>query len=138
MTSNVDALGAVNDARGEGRSLVSKMNSALKPTISVMDAIKNDLVTASEPGADLNKVETDIAARQQSLLSIGGSANFNGRNRLETTGGNFNLVGPTIRRMGSAFSPSTQRIRRRSMPRLARPAASLDSLAQAPAPPSSR
>jgi flagellin len=93
MTSNAGALGAVNDALGENQPLVSTMSSALKPTISVMDAIKNDLVTASQPGADLNEVETDIAARQQSLLSVGGSANFNGRNRLETTGGNFNLVG---------------------------------------------
>jgi flagellin len=93
MTSNVGALGAGNDALGENQSLVSTMSSALKPTISAMDAINNDLVTACEPGADLNKVETDIAARQQSLLSSGGLAIFNVRNRLETTGGPFNLVG---------------------------------------------
>src|SRR5208283_4434795 len=64
MTSNIGALGAVNDALSESQSMVSTMSSALNTSISVMDAIKNDLVTASQPGADLNKIQTDISAQQ--------------------------------------------------------------------------
>ena len=54
MTSNVGALGAVNSALSESQSMVSTMTAALQHSISVMDAIKNDLVTAAQPGADLN------------------------------------------------------------------------------------
>jgi len=42
----------------------------------VIDAIKNDLVTASQPGAEWNETETDIAAQQQALVSIGSSMNI--------------------------------------------------------------
>jgi flagellin len=92
MTSNVGALGAVNSALSESQSMVSTMSSALNTSISVMDAIKNDLVTAQQPGADLQAIQTDIDAQQQALESIGQSATFNGQNWLETTGGNVNLV----------------------------------------------
>jgi flagellin len=92
MTSNVGALGAVNSALSESQSMVSTMSAALGTSISVMDAIKNDLVTASQPGADLKKIQTDIAAQQASLVSIGSSASFNGQNFLETTGGTVSLV----------------------------------------------
>ena len=92
MTSNVGALGAVNSALSESQSMVSTMTAALQHSISVMDAIKNDLVTAAQPGADLNAIQQDITAQQQSLISIGQSSIINGQNFLETTGGTVNLV----------------------------------------------
>ena len=92
MKSNIGALGAVNDALSESSSVVSTMTQALQQAISVVGNIKNDLVTASAPGTDLTKVQTDIASQQASLISIGASANFNGLNFLETTGGTVNLV----------------------------------------------
>lgn len=92
MNSQVGALGAVSSALSESSALVSTMSSALTSTISVVDQIKNDLVTASNPGADLGKIQTDISAQQALLVSIGSSANFSGQNFLETTGGTVNLV----------------------------------------------
>lgn len=103
MTSNIGALHAVNDALGESGSLVGTMTSALNSAISVMDTIKNDLVTASNPGADLNKIQTDIAAQQNLLVSIGSSANFNGLNFLETTGGVQSLVASYDSTTGVSF-----------------------------------
>jgi flagellin len=92
MKSSVGALGAVNDALSESQSLVSTMTSALNTSITVVDQIQKDLVTASQPKADLNALQTDIAKQQASLISIGSSATFNGLNFLETTGGTVNLV----------------------------------------------
>lgn len=92
MTSDVGALGAVNNALSESQSMVSTMSAAMNSTISVMDAVKNDLVTAQNPGADLTQIQTDITAQQNLLVSIGQSATFNGQNFLETTGGNVSLV----------------------------------------------
>ena len=45
MSSNVGALGAVNDALSESSSLVGTMSAAMNSTVSVVNAIKNDLVT---------------------------------------------------------------------------------------------
>ena len=92
MKSNVGALGAVNDALSESQSMVSTMTSALNKSIEVIDKIKDDLVTASQPGADLNAIQTDIAKQQASLVSIGSSSTFNGQNFLETSGSTVNLV----------------------------------------------
>ncbi|WOJ88646.1 flagellin [Methylocapsa polymorpha] len=92
MNSNIGALGAVSDALSESSSLVSTMSSALTSTLSVVDVIKNDLISASNPGADLTKIQSDISSQQSLLVSIGSSANFNGQNFLETTGGTVNLV----------------------------------------------
>jgi flagellin len=92
MTSDVGALGAVNSALSESQAMVSTMTSAMQQSISVMDAIKNDLVTASTAGADLSKIQTDIGSQQKALLSIGQSSIINGQNFLETAGGNVNLV----------------------------------------------
>jgi flagellin len=92
MSSDVGALGAVQSALSESSSMVSTMSAAMTATISVMDAIKNDLVTASNPGSDLTKIQTDISAQQSLLQSIGQSANFNGVNFLNTTGSTVSLV----------------------------------------------
>lgn len=92
MKSNVGALGAVNDALSESQSMVATMTSALNKSIDVVNAIKNDLVTASQPGADLTAIQTDIAKQQAALICIGSSATFNGQNFLETTGSTVNLV----------------------------------------------
>jgi len=68
------------------------MSAATESAIDVVNAIKKDLLTASAPGADLNKIQTDISKQQSLLISIGSSAVYNGQNYLQTTGGTVNLV----------------------------------------------
>jgi flagellin len=82
----------VNSALSESNAMLNTMSSAMTASISVMDVIKNDLITASQPGADLSKVQTDISAQQSVLQSIGSSSNFNGQNWLQTTGETVKLV----------------------------------------------
>jgi flagellin len=92
MNSQTSALGAVSSALSESGSMLSTMSAALNQTISIMNNIKNDLLTGLQPGTDLTKVQTDIATQQQQLLSIGSSSSFNGENFLATSGGTVNLV----------------------------------------------
>ncbi len=103
MNSDIGALGAVNSALSESQSMIATMTTAMQSTISVMDAIKNDIVTAQQPGASLTKIQTDITAQQNALLSIGQSASFNGQNYLETTGGTVNLVSSYSAANGVSF-----------------------------------
>jgi flagellin len=88
MKSDTGALSSVTDALSLGASTVSVATSALTSSISVMDAIKEDLITAAEPGVDLSKVQSDISAQQAQLRSIAGSASFNGQNFLSTNSTN--------------------------------------------------
>jgi flagellin len=80
--SDIGALGAVSDALSESSSLLTTTTAALQSTVSVLDSIKNDLTEASNPGANLNAIQTDISSQQQLLFSIGNSATFNGINLL--------------------------------------------------------
>lgn len=56
MNSDVGALGAVSSALSESASMLSTSTAALQSTISVMDAIKNDLTSASNPGASMTGI----------------------------------------------------------------------------------
>jgi flagellin len=103
MTSDVGALGAVNDALSQSQSMVSTMTAAMQHSISVMDAIKNDLVTASNPSANLTAIQQDISSQQKSLISIGQSSVVSGQNFLETTGGTVNLVASYDSKNGVSF-----------------------------------
>jgi flagellin len=88
MKSDTGALSSVTDALSLGASTVSVATSALTSSISVMNAIKQDLVTAAEPGVDLTKVQSDISAQQAQLRSIANSASFNGQNFLSANSTN--------------------------------------------------
>ena len=82
MSSDNGALGAVSSALAYSGSMLDTFTSALQQSITVTNNIKNDLVSAQQPGADLTKIQTDIAAQQSELTSIAKSATFNGTNWL--------------------------------------------------------
>ncbi|TAL78660.1 MAG: flagellin [Beijerinckiaceae bacterium] len=96
MTSQVGALGAVSNALSESGSMLATMSAALQSTVSIMDNIKNDLITAGADTGDasaLQKVQTDIQTQQQALISMGTSAIFNNQNLLAAaTGTSVNMV----------------------------------------------
>jgi flagellin len=85
MGSDNGALGAVSSALKESSSMLSTFTSALEQSISVVNNIKNDLVEAQNPGANLTQIQSDIAAQQNSLLQIASGSAFNGQNWLNGT-----------------------------------------------------
>ncbi|MGI8570619.1 MAG: flagellin [Methylocella sp.] len=71
MTSNAGAFGAVNGALGESQPPDSTMSSALNRTIPVMDAIKNEFVTASiTAAASTLGATTTTVCSQRTYVSI--------------------------------------------------------------------
>lgn len=93
MNSQISGLGAVSNALSESASMLSTTTAALQSTISIMDQIGANLVTAEASGADLSKIQTTIGTLQQQLITYGTSAAFNGQNLLATaTGQTVNLV----------------------------------------------
>ncbi|HUO54489.1 MAG TPA: flagellin [Rhodoblastus sp.] len=87
MSSDNGALGAVSSALKESSSMLSTFTSALEQSISVVNNIKNDLVAAQNPGANLTQIQTDIAAQQASLTQIVNATTFNGQNWLQGDSG---------------------------------------------------
>ena len=83
MKSDTGALSAVSDALNLGSSTLGTATAALNSTLTILNKIKADLVTAQTPGTDATQVQSDITAQQQSLKSVIASASFNGVNLLD-------------------------------------------------------
>jgi flagellin len=111
MSSDNGALGAASSALKTSSSMLGTFTSALEQTISVVNNIKNDLVEAQNPGANLTQIQSDIAAQQNSLLQIASGTSFNGQNWLNgtvngsTAGflGSVNLVGAYTNNSGVSY-----------------------------------
>ena len=92
MQSDNGALSSVSSALNVQGSMLSTFTSALNQSISVVNNIKNDLVEAQQPGANLNQIGSDILAQQNSLVSIASASTFNSQNWLTTTATSTSLV----------------------------------------------
>ena len=107
MRSDTGALSAVSDALNLGSSTLGVATAALNNSLTIMNKMKNDIVTAQTPGTDKTQIQTDIQALQQSLLSITSAASFNGVNLLNGTASNTNIVASFSRGTNGATSVGT-------------------------------
>jgi flagellin len=107
MRSDTGALSAVSDALNLGSSTLGVATAALDSTLTIMNKMKADIVTAQTPGTDKTQIETDIAALQSSLRSITSSASFNGVNLLNGTAQNANIVASFSRGTNGTTSVGT-------------------------------
>jgi flagellin len=87
MRSDNKALSTVLDALGLGAAKVDVAYTGVNAAIDVVDEIKMKLVAAREPGVDKVKIQSDIAALQQQLISNSGAASFSGENWLSVDSG---------------------------------------------------
>ncbi len=87
MRSDNKALSAVEDALGLGAAKVDTTYTAMEASIEVVDEIKAKLVAATEPGVDRAKIQSEITALQDQLVSTAGAASFNGENWLSVDSG---------------------------------------------------
>ena len=107
MRSDNTALSAVKTSLGQSASLLNFANSAVTSTISVMQQIKNDLVAAKQPGADLAKIGTDISQAAAQLKSNVASSTFSGTNLLDGSTTTVSLVAAFNRDATGATSVGT-------------------------------
>ena len=107
MKSDTGALSAVSDALNLGSSTLGVATAALNSTLTIMNKMKADLVTAQTPGTDKTQVQTDISALQSSLKSIVSSASFNGVNLLDGSATNTSIVSSFSRGTSGSTSIGT-------------------------------
>ena len=78
MKSQLAALSAVNDGLALTKSIADVTASALSSIISIVGDIQEDVVSAAQSGIDASVVQQEIADRRSQIISIAGSASFDG------------------------------------------------------------
>ncbi|SMD20285.1 flagellin [Rhizobium sp. RU36D] len=82
MRSDSKAIASVEDALGMAAAVVDTASNGIENAVDVLHKIVERLVVAKEPGADLKKVNTEVAALKDELKTIARSSNFSGENWL--------------------------------------------------------
>ncbi|MET0707074.1 MAG: flagellin [Tardiphaga sp.] len=102
MRSDVQALGAVQDALGLGAATIDTMYTGLTGTVDVVSSIKSKLVAARTPGVDRGKIQSEITELQKQLKNTADSAVFNGENWIsgDSTSASYNATKSVV----SSFS----------------------------------
>jgi flagellin len=82
MKSDNGAHSAVKDAIKQSKAMINTFSSALDKTLVYLNKMKEGLVSAQQPGADLKKIQTEFDANIEGMKSAATSAQFNGQNWL--------------------------------------------------------
>ncbi|WFU04655.1 flagellin (plasmid) [Rhizobium sp. CB3171] len=116
MRSDSKALSAARDALGLGAAMVDVTYEGMSSVVNLMSEFKAKLVLAKEPGADRDKINTELSQLQSQMRSVAYSASFNGQNWLAMTDDNWTgfvkdrTVPGYIVRNGDDFSVGTVKV----------------------------
>jgi flagellin len=83
MSTDVESFKQIQDSLNLGNSSVGVARSASEQITSVLQDMKELIVSAQEENVDRTKIQTDIAALRDQVGSIVGAAQFNGLNLID-------------------------------------------------------
>ena len=111
MRSDNHALSTVSDSLGLALAKTDVASAGLTAAIDVVTAISTKLVAAREPGADRDKINTEIAQLKSQLMTTAQSSSFSKENWLYNTSsaavGTKRMVGSFQRNADGTTSIST-------------------------------
>ncbi|WP_414473369.1 flagellin [Microvirga sp. M2] len=84
MRSDNGALGAVKDSIKQSKAMIDTFTSALGKISAYLDKAKQNLVNATQPGAQKEEINTELKKLVEGIKNTAASANFNGENWLQT------------------------------------------------------
>ncbi|MEM8787325.1 MAG: flagellin [Pseudomonadota bacterium] len=82
MQSDVAGFNAISESLALGSSTVAVARNASEQVTELLNQVKEKVVSAQEENVDRDKIQTDIAALRDQIVSITGAAQFNGLNLL--------------------------------------------------------
>jgi len=88
MRSDNGALGAVKDSIKQSKAMIDTFTSALSKISSYLDKAKQNLVNATQPGAQQEEINTELKKLVEGIKNTAASANFNGENWLQQSDAN--------------------------------------------------
>jgi flagellin len=98
MRSDGGAMSAVSDALGLGAAKVDTAYTAMSSAISIVQSIKDKLVSAEEGSVNKSDVQNEIQQLQQQLSSVAQSASFSGQNwMVASSGASASVVSSFVR-----------------------------------------
>jgi len=83
MSTDVESFKQIQDSLNLGNSSVGVARSASEQITSVLQDMKELIVSAQEENVDRTKIQTDIGALRDQIGSIVGAAQFNGLNLID-------------------------------------------------------
>lgn len=83
MSTDVESFKQIQDSLNLGNSSVGVARSASEQITSVLQDMKELIVSAQEENVDRTKIQTDISALRDQVGSIVGAAQFNGLNLID-------------------------------------------------------
>lgn len=91
MRSDIKAKNAVVDSLGISHAVLDTAVTGMTSAGQLVDEIKSKLVLAAEPGADKNKINSEIQELKSQLQSVAQSSSFNGQNLLYNASGSLTM-----------------------------------------------
>ncbi|MFQ5624010.1 MAG: flagellin [Paracoccaceae bacterium] len=86
MQSDVDGFTAISESLSLGSSSVAVARDASEQITNLLGNVKQKVVAAQEQNVDRNKIQTEISALRDQIVSIVSAAQFNGLNFLKDGG----------------------------------------------------
>ncbi|MBK8438959.1 MAG: flagellin [Rhodobacter sp.] len=80
MESDVKSFKGISDSLSLGSSTISVARQAAETVTELLTEIKGKVVAAQEENVDRSKIQTDVAKLREQIVSVVGSAQFNGLN----------------------------------------------------------
>src|SRR6202167_2490445 len=92
LTADSGVVSASNDALSQGQSVLATASSAINSVITTINSIQTALTQATEPGANIENINTSLASLGQQLTDAVNAASFNGLNVLNGSVTALNFV----------------------------------------------
>jgi flagellin len=92
LTADSGVVSASNDALSQGQSVLATASSAINSVITTINSIQTALTQATEPGANIQNINTSLASLGQQLTDAVNAASFNGLNVLNGSVASLNFV----------------------------------------------
>ena len=92
MESDVAGFSAISKSLALGESTVAVAAAGADKIVEILKEMKEKIVTATGENVDHAKIAADVTSLKDQVTSIIGAAQFNGKNLLDTAGGDMKVL----------------------------------------------
>ena len=92
MESDVAGFSAISKSLALGESTVAVAAAGANKIVEILKEMKEKIVTATGENVDHAKIAADVTSLKDQVTSIIGAAQFNGKNLLDTAGGDMKVL----------------------------------------------
>lgn len=110
MNSDVRSYGKLGDALTSASAMVGVARVAAEQVSDILKQIQEKVVQAENPDADVAKIQAEVTALTDTIVSIAQSAQYNGINMVETGGAAQTITVSVMRDAAGALTTGTMAV----------------------------